>query len=79
MQDSLSKHVHNATVDAHVLIRLQLNCIQSLSLVKFGTKLEWICAAYPDTDEGFVCVCVVVDYFSKWVEAKPSSEGQDCT
>ena len=25
----------------------------------------------PHTDEGFVCVCVVVDYFSKWVEAKP--------
>ena len=23
------------------------------------------------TDEGFVCVCVVVDYFSKWVEEKP--------
>ena len=26
---------------------MQLNCIQSLSLVRFGTKLEWICAAYP--------------------------------
>lgn len=25
----------------------------------------------PHTDEGFVCICVVVDYFSKWVEAKP--------
>ena len=25
----------------------------------------------PHADEGFVCVCVVVDYFSKRVEAKP--------
>ena len=24
----------------------------------------------PHTDEGFVCICVVVDYISKWVEAK---------
>ena len=24
----------------------------------------------PHTD-GFVCVCVVIDYFSKWVDAKP--------
>ena len=47
MQDNLSKHVHNANVETRVVIRLQLNCIQSLSLVRFGTKLEWICAAYP--------------------------------
>ena len=47
MQDSLSKLVHNANVETHVLIRLQLNCIQFLSLARFGTKLEWICAAYP--------------------------------
>ena len=38
---------NNANVETHILIRLQLNCIQSLSLVMFGIKLEWICAAYP--------------------------------
>lgn len=25
----------------------------------------------PSSEEGFVAICVVVDYFSKWVEAKP--------
>ena len=25
----------------------------------------------PHTDEGFVCICFVVGYFSKWIEAKP--------
>ena len=34
MQDRLSKHMHNANVETHILIklRLQLNCIQSLDV-----------------------------------------------
>ena len=60
------------TMPTHVLIRLQLNCIQSLSLARFGQyQIGVDLCSLPHTDEGFVCVCVVVDYFSKWVEAKP--------
>ena len=67
-KDSLSKHVHSANVRFDKAVT-KLHPIPIPSKVWFQIGVD-LCSL-PHTDEGFVCVCVVVDYFSKWVEAKP--------
>ena len=50
-------------------VATKLHPIPIPSKVWYQTGVD-LCSL-PHTDEGFVYVCVVVDYFSKWVEAKP--------
>ncbi|XP_065685106.1 uncharacterized protein LOC136097067 [Hydra vulgaris] len=41
------------------------------SYQKSNSKMKKVSPDLPKNPEGYVGICVVVDYFSKWIEAKP--------